>query len=437
MNLYKYIKQNVKLKEIEELPKDRYEIAITRSTLKILSNLFYRDYTFFLNKENLIDRKDIYNKKVDITNIEDFSIVCKTYCEIIKNILKENYDIDSELISPFSDEFRHIDLMITTKTGKRYIVDCLADLVEMQVGLKTNKFASKEYYDKTYKETYKNISFLTDEELEDIDNKIGYKNENSYLNNKLDEIKKYFDNSNNGQAIDSEDKIIEDKLKYICEHLNNRSRINGIVDLVMYINTVISKVFSKEEKRKIQVLNFFVDEKDIINKELDLILDKKDKRNRGVAINTGNKYFIMGLNPLFKEYNTNEWNDIVNENKIFVRPKFNVILLNYLRENGADRNIIHNNEFLRLFSIFEKNLIKNGKKIEEIIERNLTIKDGKILTKVNRERLLYKIEGYNLVVEDYSRNIKDTIFFEDEGRRIIHKKGRILIKAKNKDMEEK
>ena len=279
------------------------------------------------------------------------------------NILSE--PLKTELISPFSDEFRHIDLMITTKTGKRYIVDCLADLVEMQVGLKTNKFASKEYYDKTYKETYKNISFLTDEELEEIDNKIGYKNENSYLDKKLDEIKKYFDNSNNGQAIDSEDKIIGDKVKYICEHLNNRNRINGIVDLVMYINTVISKVFSKEEKRKIQVLNFFVDEKDIINKELDLILDKKDKRNRGVAINTGNKYFIMGLNPLFKEYNTNEWNDIVNENKIFVRPKFNVILLNYLRENGADRNIIHNNEFLRLFSIFEKNLIKNGKKLRK------------------------------------------------------------------------
>ena len=118
MNLYKYIKQIIQLKEIEKLSKDRYEIAIVRSTLKNLSNLFYRDYTFFLNKENLIDRKDIYNKKVDITDIKDFSIVCKTYCEIIKNVLKENYNIDSELISPFSDEFRHIDLMIVTKTGK-------------------------------------------------------------------------------------------------------------------------------------------------------------------------------------------------------------------------------------------------------------------------------------------------------------------------------
>ena len=72
MNLYKYIKQNVELKEIATLPKDKYEIAITRSILKKLSNLFYRDYTFFLNKENLLDRKDIYIIKFDITYIEDF-----------------------------------------------------------------------------------------------------------------------------------------------------------------------------------------------------------------------------------------------------------------------------------------------------------------------------------------------------------------------------
>lgn len=439
MNLYKYIKQKIKLKEIEKLPKDKYEIAIVRSTLKNLSNLFYRDYTFFLNKENLIDRKDIYNKKVDITNIEDFSIVCKTYCEIIKNILKENYDIDSELISPFSDEFRHIDLMIVTKMGKRYIVDPLSDLVEMQVGLKTNNFASKDYYDKTYKEMYKGISFLTDEELEKIDDRIRYKNGDKYLNDSLEEMKSYF-GSNMGQTITLEserDKIIGNKLRYICEHLNNRNRINGIVDLVMYINSVISKVFSKEEQSRIQVLNFFVDEKDIINKELDSILDKKDKRARGVAIKIGDKCFIMGLNSLFKEFSNNEWNEIVNENKIFIRPKFNVILLDYLKKNGADRNIVHNNEFLRLFSIFEKSLIRSGKKIEEIIKNNIVIRDGKILTKANGERSLYKIEDYNLVVEDYSHNIKDTILFQDEGRKIIHKKEKILIKARKKDVEER
>ena len=62
MNLYKYIEQKIQLKEIEKLPKDRYEIAIVRSTLKNLSNLFYRDYTFFLNKENLIDAVSFGNK---------------------------------------------------------------------------------------------------------------------------------------------------------------------------------------------------------------------------------------------------------------------------------------------------------------------------------------------------------------------------------------
>lgn len=440
MNLYKYIKQNVELKEIATLPKDKYEIAITRSILKKLSNLFYRDYTFFLNKENLLDRKDIYNKKFDITYIEDFSIVCKTYCEIVKNILKENYGIDSELISPYSDEFRHVDLMIRTKTGKRYIVDPLSDLVEMQVGLKTNNFASKEYYDKTYKGIYEEISFLTDDELEEIDDKIRYKSGNSYLNDSLNKIKSHLDNSNKEQSISTEeerDKIIGDKLKYICEHLNNRNRINGIVDLVMYINVVIKQIFSTEEQKRIQVLNFFVDEKDIVNQELDSLLDKKKKRHRGVIIKVGNKCFIIGLNTLFKEYSNNEWNEIADKNKIFIRPKFNVLLLEYLKKNGADRNIVHNNEFLRLFSIFENRLIKRGKNVAEIIENNLTIRDGKILTKIDGERILYKIEGYNLVVEDYSHNIKETILFQDEGRTIIHKKEFLLNPRRKKDMEER
>ena len=114
---------------------------------------------------------------------------------------------------------------------------------------------------------------------------------------------------------------------------------NGIVDLVMYINTVISKVFSKEEQSRIQVLNFFADEKDIINKELDLILDKKNKRDRGVVIKIGDKCFIIGLNVLFKEFSNNEWKEIVNENKIFVRPKFNVILLDYLKKNKKNKII--------------------------------------------------------------------------------------------------
>jgi len=187
VNLYKYVKQTINLEVIEKLNEDKYELAITRNVLKKLSDIFYRDYTFFLNKENLVDRTDIYNKKIDIKNIEEFSIVCKTYCEIIKEILKENYDINSELISPFSDEFRHVDLMITTKDGKKYIIDPLSDLVEMQVGLKTNNFASKIYYDKNYKKIYKEISFLTDEELEEIDDKIGYKNGSKYLDDHLEE----------------------------------------------------------------------------------------------------------------------------------------------------------------------------------------------------------------------------------------------------------
>lgn len=188
MDLYRYIKQSIEMKDISEFKEDKYELAIVRAVLKKLSDIFYRDYTFFLNKENLVDRMDIYNKRFDLKNIDEFSVVCKTYCEIVKEILKENYGVNSELISPFSDEFRHIDLLITTKRGRKYIIDPLSDLVEMQVGLKTNNFASEMYYDKNYKRIIKGISFLSDEEIEEIDDKIKYKKGNEYLDYYLEEF---------------------------------------------------------------------------------------------------------------------------------------------------------------------------------------------------------------------------------------------------------
>lgn len=65
--------------------------------LKFLSRLY-----IFLDKENVNAINDIYNK-----------------------------EIDSELISPFDDKFRHVDLIIKTKKGNRYIVDPLTALIEI------------------------------------------------------------------------------------------------------------------------------------------------------------------------------------------------------------------------------------------------------------------------------------------------------------------
>ena len=193
MNLYDYFKENIHMDKIKEFNGDMSELALIRYVMKEASKIFYRDYTFFLNKENIDDRDTIYNKKIDLSDVKDFSIVCKSYCDVIKELLNGLYGIDSEVISAFNDRFRHVDLMIKTKTGNRYIVDPLTDLVEMQVGLRTNNFASKEYYESSYAKILDNISFLTEDELERIDNKIGYKNCNIYLDDFLKKLKINFE----------------------------------------------------------------------------------------------------------------------------------------------------------------------------------------------------------------------------------------------------
>lgn len=437
MNLFEFCEENIHMDKIENFKGDTHELAIARYVMKELSRVFYRDYTFFLNKENVNDRDYIYNKQIDLTNLKDFNIVCKSYCNIIKELLRQNYDINSELISPFDDRFRHIDLLIKTKSGNRYIVDPLTDLIEMQVGLRTNNFASKRYYDSVYTRTVENISFLDDKELEEIDDKIDYKNNGLYLDDffkllkiKLEHMeellikdesisinllgKKY----NGNKISDSEETDL--KLRFISKYLNNRKNLNGIVDLLMFSNIVIKNLFTEKEQEKIRSYSFWVDERDLKDTNLRNILTNKENRKRGVAISFNGRNYIFSLSPNSLEYSEEDWKKIVEENHIFIKTQYPVKLLKYLKNNGADRNIVHNNEFLRLFNKFENYLLNNDQSLEDIRDNNVYIQDRMIFIRLGDNNISFKIENGNLVIKDYKKNIKHTVLYQDEGRNISY-----------------
>lgn len=443
MNLFEFCKENIHMDKIENFDGDIHELAIVRYVMKEVARIFYRDYTFFLNKENIKDRDGIYNKEIDLNDIHDFNIVCKSYCHVIQKLLIQNYDIDSELISPFDDQFRHVDLLIKTKSGKRYIVDPLTDLIEMQVGLRTNNFASKKYYDSTYTKSAEDISFLNNEELEEIDNRIGYKNDGLYLDDFFKLLKTKLDNMEEilqkyeaisikllGRKYDGEklsnSERIDLKLRFISKYLNNRKYLNGIVDLLMFSNIVIQNLFTEEERERIHSYSFFVDEGDLKDNNLINMLTNKGERKRGIVISFNGSNYIFSLNPNSLEFNDDEWKKVIEENNIFVRPKYPVNLLKYLKSNGTDRNIVHNNEFLRLFNQFETCLLEKGKTLEDVRDNNIVIQDGIIFTKTEDASISYKIENGNLVIKDYKRNLKHTIFFQDEGRDISYRTETIL-----------
>ena len=154
------------------------------------------------------------------------------------------------------------------------------------------------------------------------------------------------------------------------------------------------------------------------NENLKNILINKENRKRGVVINFDNNNYILSLNNTILEYDEDTWKNIVKENNIFIKPKYPVKLLKYLKSNGADRNIVHNNEFLRLFNKFENNLLNKGYSLEDIINNNIFIQNEVIYNKSEEENISYKIENGNLVFKEYGKNLKHTVLYQDEGRNI-------------------
>lgn len=443
MDLFSFFKDNIHMDKIENFNGDIYELAIVRYVMKEAARIFYRDYTFFLDKENINDRDEIYNKEIDLNNIEDFNIVCKSYCYIIKELLKQNYNINSELISPFEDKFRHVDLLIKTKNSNRYIVDPLTDLIEMQVGLRTNNFASKKHYDTIYKGIIEDVSFLNDKELEEIDNKIDYKNNNVYLDDFFKLLKKKFDNieeilkkderiSSNllgkeykGEQFSDNEKT-DLKLRFISRFLNNRKQLNGVVDLLMLSKLEIQMLFTQREQEQINTYSFFIDKQDLKEDRLSKILTNKEDRKRGIVISFNKKNYIFSLDSNSLELDDDEWKKIIHENNIFIKTYYPVQLKEYLKKNGADRNIVHNNEFLRLFNKFETCLLKDGQGIDNIKRDNVFIQDGTIFTKFRDNNISYKIENGNLIIKNYKLNQKYIVLYQDEGRNITYKIEEIL-----------
>ena len=127
--------------------------------------------------------------------------VCKPLCEMVAEILQEN-GINAQTVSCDTDMFKHTDVLITTKSGKQYIVNYLEDMENIQTGMKTPDFASEAYYERRYQKFEKgfttdgksleNISFLDEETLDKIDTNLGYKQQNMYMNTVIQQIKDEF-----------------------------------------------------------------------------------------------------------------------------------------------------------------------------------------------------------------------------------------------------
>ena len=145
-------------KEMQNLTKEQIEIAKARKLEILILPILKRNIQFFYAGGNLQGKAKAYRNPLDKKAVEhaiekqntNIATVCKPLCNMVAEILREN-GLDVETVSCDTDMFKHTDVLLKTKSGKKYIINYLEDMENIQSGMKTPDFASKAYYERRYK----------------------------------------------------------------------------------------------------------------------------------------------------------------------------------------------------------------------------------------------------------------------------------------------
>ena len=243
---------------------------------------------------------------------------------MVVEILKEN-GINAETVSCDTDMFKHVDVLLTTRSGKKYIINYLEDIENIQTGMKTRNFGiSQERIkeklasevkgeDRTYhvyrlnEQNEGEISFIDQDKLSQIDEKLGYKQCGLYMDDVIEQVKKEFKNFRiimaeneylTGEMKQGEkktkseiyekwqnmtdDEILEKKLDWLFNYFNERMDLTGHTDFVMYYSRLLLKqVLTPEEYKNITRYDCFLYNEDIPEQcKILNILDFKNAENK-------------------------------------------------------------------------------------------------------------------------------------------------------------
>ena len=329
---------NLTTEERAGLTVDEQEIAMARKLEMMILPHLRRNMKFFYAGGNLKGKADAYRASMDENELQNamqsqksIEAVCKPLCDLVALILKQN-GIDADTVCCDTDIFKHTDVMITTKSGKKYIINYLEDMENIQTGMKTPDFASEAYYKRRYEKfeggltvdgkSIAGIAFLTEEELGKIDRNLNYKKYNMYMDDVIEQIKTEFSDFRNVQATNeimeklditedekkeikekyanmSDDDVLEQKLDWIFKYFNHRMDINGHADFVMYYSRLLLKrVLSDDEYKKVSRYDGFAyNDKIPMNSKIRDVLDFSNpdnaKKSRFCMLEVGDKFYVF------------------------------------------------------------------------------------------------------------------------------------------------
>lgn len=342
-------------KEKEGLSQDEIELAIARKLEILMLPHLRRNINFFYAGANFPKKAQAYHNELSQEEVDDVmagkmsrvSVVCKPLCDTVAAILREN-GLDATTVSCDTDMFRHTDVLLTTSSGKQYIINYLEDIENVQTGMQTPDFASEAYYKRRYEKfeggltpdgkSLDNIQFLGEEQIGKIDENIGYKKYGMYMDEVIAQIKSEFEDFRTIMAeneymneelrrqreghfltvaekkqlkekIDAkyeeftDDQILEQKLDWIFEYFNGRMDISGHADFVMYYSRLLlSRVLNPDEYKKLTRYDCFVLRNEVledspIKQILDYDSDEEEKRLRFCLLSCGESTYAFSTKP--------------------------------------------------------------------------------------------------------------------------------------------
>ena len=394
------IKIKLSDKEKHGLTNEEIEIAIARKLEILLLPILRRNINFFYAGANIPKKAKAYEQEVNLEDIEEsfekrektIDATCKPLCRTVAEILNAN-GIHAETVSCDTDIFRHTDVLITTSSGKQYIINYLEDMEIIQTNMRTPDFASEQYYNRRYKKFegttttdgkhLDNIAFVASERLEQIDENLGYKKYGMYMDDVVEQIRKEFSDFRNQMAINefleerlkklesdgkrfseeeekdikkkitdkwqqmSDDEILERKVDWIFEYFNSRGKITGHTDFVMYYSRLLlAKVLSPEEYKKVERFDCFIRENEVEeNSRIKDVLDyihQEDEKLRFCMIKIPNSSYVFSTKEgVYLKLNADELRKLEQEAKISKSEKpSNLILL--LADRGNALPLVFN-----------------------------------------------------------------------------------------------
>lgn len=445
--------KNDKQEDIEDLQK------IKQVLIQVSKNV-YRDLEFFYQADNKKQRRKIYNKEIEYSPENSYAIVCRTLCSIVKDICVKEYNLNVGLIKCDTDEFGHVDILFTAKSGHKYIINCLSDLERIQFGMKSKRFAKEKYFDERYSNSLnkEEFRFLSDEEEKQIDENIGYY-KYMYMDELFGLLRNEFDNLKNilkedekvrkmllGEDFQKEDidnitfeQLLNKKVRFLLDFCNKREGIIGHIELVRMYKLLSKQLFTKEELKKIQVADCFFDKKEKSPKEE--IWNTGEDRTRFLRLRIEDDvYIITTKENTYLQMNPQEYEKFKKENDVYEKDISNIagVISENIRNKGIGVNILkHKNVWKRLKDLDDLANNVNPEELDEIEKQiqecssekiifelqgktiSIKLDEEQIDISVNEEHSSYKYENDELI--EITEKGKFRHHYEDEGKYTIER----------------